>query len=107
MTTIYIEEITSDENHDHDHSHGDSIECHDNNCLIKTERRIFPVEQNDKNKTPKLLHDNLKSCPLKIGGGATISIIETKGYVFGGCNRSGKPSAQVHCYDFSKFFCPL
>ena len=95
MTTIYIEEITSDEEQDHDYSHDD----HDVHLKSKEKSDL---NQNDRNKTPQLLHDNLKPCPIKIGGGASFSIIETKGYVFGGCSRSGKPSAQLHCYDFSK-----
>ena len=106
MTTIYIEEITSDEEQEQDYGHDECTDCHDDNCPIKTEH-VSPAERNDKNKTPQLVHDHLKACPLKIGGGASLSIIETKGYVFGGCNRSGKPSAQLHCYDFSKFFYPF
>ena len=95
MTTFYIEEISSDEEDDHDNA----IEPNTNtNTILKTD---------EDTTTTKLSYNQLKTCPLKIGGGASLTVIGSKAYVFGGCNRSGKPSCQLHCYDFGTccYFC--
>jgi len=101
MTTIYIEEVTSDDenNEEEDPSHDTIID--EANTLIESKNVNREATKNNYNYTElKLHHEKLQSCPFAIGGGATFSIVGRKGYTFGGCSRSGIPSASLHCYDF-------
>jgi hypothetical protein len=104
MTTIYVEEITSDEEEDHDTSIHDNTNMSD--AVVSQNNmddRDDGHDDNDDGMITEVLYKKLKSCPIKIGGGATLTIIGRKAYVFGGCNRSGKPSSAIHSFDFGMF----
>lgn len=98
MTTIYIEELFSD----------DDIEENNNGSIEESDIVGYCHHDQNVNKedatTPalKTVHENLKNCPIPAGG-ASFSIVEGKGYAFGGCSRTGKPSSSIHCYSFGKY----
>ncbi len=89
MTTIYIEEVTDDEdsqtidNDDADHDLDDSKQ-----------------KKTSSDKREKFQMQYLQNCPFTIGGGASITTIGKKAFVFGGCDRTGKLSNGLHCYNF-------
>ncbi len=83
MTTLYIEEVSDEE----DSSYGN----------VDT-----PSEVDDGATSPFEI-EHLPHCPKSIGGGASVTMIGLKAFVFGGCDRMGMPSNSLHCYNFGMF----
>ena len=89
--TIYIEEISNSDN-------DDDV----NNNEYKNDD-VNDEEINDGFLSIKNDTTTIQSCPVLIGGGSTITCIQQKLFVIGGCNRTGDPpSSAVHYYDFGK-----
>ncbi len=99
MTTLYIEEITSSDEEVEQQEGMDDDEEEATGIINKEAKK--ETKQSDGTKF-KFQAESLQTCPIAVGGGASFSIIESKGYVFGGCSRSGNPSAEVHRFDFGK-----
>jgi hypothetical protein len=111
MTTLYIEEVTSsdDEVEQEEEEEEEEEEMDDEKEVIRIENKnadddivmTANARRQQCNETKfKFQAETLHSCPIAIGGGASFSIIHRKGYVFGGCSRSGIPSSEVHSFDF-------
>mmetsp|Transcript_23606 Transcript_23606/g.34699 ORF Transcript_23606/g.34699 Transcript_23606/m.34699 type:complete len:459 (-) Transcript_23606:596-1972(-) len=92
-TTLYIEDITCDDNNErtsNNEIHGVELDM----AVSKYEKM-----KNTNGKAPNeelcnaWISNELATCPHSIGGGATIASVMGKFYVFGGCDRSGEPSA--------------
>jgi len=82
MTTLYFEEVI-DEEAEIEHKETAEAIC-----------SSFRVKQ-------------LPLCPHPIGGGASLTLIDNKAYIFGGCSREGVPSNSFSYFDFGEFlFCP-
>lgn len=99
MTTIYIEEITSSDEEVEQHEEMDDNE--EEATGIKNQKANNDSEKKQSYGTKfKFQAETLQACPIAIGGGASFSVIDRKGYVFGGCSRSGNSFSEVHRFDF-------
>ncbi len=107
MTTFYIEEITSsdEEGEEEEDDQNDAIQF-DHTTTPKDSKGQISIDENAIDIQSNLFFNSLMPCPVKIGGGASLTIIKTKAFVFGGCNRSGQPSSELHCYDFGMSLSP-
>lgn len=83
MTTIYIEEVTDDEN----------------DCRVKTNDETCKALALSALVVDKWVCSKHAPCPFTIGGGSILININRRLYTFGGCDRRGKPSSRLLCYD--------
>ena len=78
MVTLYFEEVAEEE------------EEIINKETIEAVQSSFRVKQ-------------LSLCPHPIGGGASLTLIGNKAYIFGGCSREGVPANTFSYFDFGEF----
>lgn len=99
MTTLYIEEISDNENDACSDHTSNGMDTEDPIALASETLNTSTIYESKKAAPNKWLCSEHTACPFTVGGGSTLTNVRGRLYTFGGCDRQGNPSSRLLCYD--------